>query len=243
MSDQVWLMGDGPLAKSLGAVLRKQGVSVWSENTPPTDGTAVDAVIDVTFFAEKGERKRALLSQAEARVRRDVPIFTACLDTWATRITAWLEQPERIVGFSPLLFDTGAIVEVSRPLQAQDDPDWERKARFWERWGKQVEVVGDEPGLVFPRILALMVNEAAYLLEEGGAAAADIDTAMKKGTNHPRGPLEWADQVGVDQIAAILEGLQRAFHDDRYRPAPLIRKMVWARHWGIATGRGFHRYE
>ncbi|MDR6226764.1 3-hydroxyacyl-CoA dehydrogenase family protein [Desmospora profundinema] len=241
MSHNVWLLGEGPLAETAGMVLRKRGVSVWEGNTP--NGEAVDAVIDVSFSGENGDRKHALLAHAESRVRPDIPIFTSCLDTWATRTAAWLKKPERVAGFSPLELAEGDIVEVSRPLQAQDETAWEGQVRLWENWGKRVEIVGDEPGLVFPRILSLMVNEAAHLLGEGGATAADIDTGMKQGTNHPRGPLEWADRVGVDQIAAILEGLQQAFGEDRYRPAPLIRKMVWAGRFGVRSGRGFHHYE
>jgi 3-hydroxybutyryl-CoA dehydrogenase len=102
--------------------------------------------------------------------------------------------------------------------------------------------VKDAPGLVFPRILSLIVNEAARSLDEG-VAAGDIDTAMRLGVNYPAGPLGWADRAGLDEVLAVLEGLQRETGDDRYRPAPLIRKMVLAGRLGEASGRGFYDYK
>jgi 3-hydroxybutyryl-CoA dehydrogenase len=92
-------------------------------------------------------------------------------------------------------------------------------------------------------VLALLVNEAAFALSEGVARARDIDLAMKKGTNYPFGPLEWADEIGIDQIIAILLGLQRELGEDRYRPAPLLRKMSYAGFLGQASARGFYLYE
>jgi 3-hydroxybutyryl-CoA dehydrogenase len=88
----------------------------------------------------------------------------------------------------------------------------------------------------------MIINEAAFALMEGVASAEDIDTAMKLGTNYPLGPLEWADRIGLDQVLAVLEGLQAEYGDDRYRPAPLLRQLVRAGHCGQSTGRGFHSY-
>jgi 3-hydroxybutyryl-CoA dehydrogenase len=104
-------------------------------------------------------------------------------------------------------------------------------------------VVPDGPGLVFPRILCMIINEAAFALMEGVASAEDIDTAMKLGTNYPLGPLEWADRIGLDQVLGVLEGLQAEYGEDRYRPAPLLRQLVRAGHLGLSTGRGFYPYE
>jgi 3-hydroxybutyryl-CoA dehydrogenase len=96
---------------------------------------------------------------------------------------------------------------------------------------------------MFPRILSLIVNEAARALEEGVASAEEIDIAMRLGVNYPQGPLKWADQIGLDEVLAVLEGLQRETGDDRYRPAPLLKKLVSADFLGEITGRGFYVYK
>jgi 3-hydroxybutyryl-CoA dehydrogenase len=95
---------------------------------------------------------------------------------------------------------------------------------------------------VLARILCLIVNEAAAMLMEGAATARDIDTAMKLGTNYPHGPLEWADLLGVDFVYATLAGLRVEQDEDRYRPCPLLRKMVLAGRLGRKAGRGFFEY-
>ena len=95
---------------------------------------------------------------------------------------------------------------------------------------------------MFPRILSLIINEAARSLDEGIATAEEIDVALRLGTNYPQGPLRWADEIGLDEVLAVLEGLQEETGDDRYRPAPLLRKMVRAGRLGEAAGRGFHEY-
>jgi 3-hydroxybutyryl-CoA dehydrogenase len=135
------------------------------------------------------------------------------------------------------------ILEVSSPLQVRDQQKWAKFTTIWSEIGKQVEIVGDEPGLVFPRTLALLVNEATFALSERIANARDIDLAMKLGTNFPEGPLSWADQVGIDYIYAILTGLYREYGEDRYRPAPLLRKMIYAGYLGKEVGRGFYDYD
>jgi 3-hydroxybutyryl-CoA dehydrogenase len=88
----------------------------------------------------------------------------------------------------------------------------------------------------------LLVNEAARSLEEGVAKAEEIDIAMRLGVNYPQGPLRWGDQVGLDEVLAVLEGLQRETGDDRYRPTPLLKRLVTAGFLGETTGKGFYSY-
>jgi len=133
------------------------------------------------------------------------------------------------------------VVEFSKGLRTEDAAVAEAE-HFFRMLGKEPMRVKDAPGLVFPRILSLIVNEAARALDQGVAAVEEIDTAMKLGVNYPDGPLRCADRAGLDEVLAVLEGLQAETGEDRYRPAPLIRNMVLAGRLGESTGRGFYEY-
>ncbi len=199
----------------------------------------VVAVIDV--LAEPTLRQ-TVLATVEPFIGPEVPIFTSALTACATQIAAGLMIPSRVIGFQPWLPAQLKMMEVSQPLQAQQDKQWEQRLAFWQNRGKEVEIVDDLPGLVFPRILAMIVNEAAFALSEGVASVEDIDLAMKKGTNYPHGPFEWADEIGIDEILSVLTTLQRELGDDRYRPAAILRKLVYAGWTGKASKHGFYRY-
>ncbi len=100
--------------------------------------------------------------------------------------------------------------------------------------------VGDAPGLVLGRIVCQVINEAAFALGEGVGSAADIDLGMVLGLSHPRGPFEWADMIGLDHVLGVLEGLCDEYREERYRPAPALRRQVADGRLGEATGGGFH---
>jgi 3-hydroxybutyryl-CoA dehydrogenase len=114
---------------------------------------------------------------------------------------------------------------------------------FFSSLGKHVQWVGDAPGLVLGRIVCQLVNEAAFALSEGIGSAADIDAGMRLGYNYPRGPLEWADLIELDHVLATLEALYEERREERYRAAPLLRRMVSEGRLGHSTGEGFFRYE
>jgi 3-hydroxybutyryl-CoA dehydrogenase len=113
---------------------------------------------------------------------------------------------------------------------------------FFAALGLHVEWVGDCPGLVLGRIVCQLVNEAAFALQKGIGSAADIDTAMRLGFNYPRGPLEWGDEIGLDHVLAVLDALHGELGEERYRAAPLLRRMVADGELGRTTGRGFFAY-
>jgi 3-hydroxybutyryl-CoA dehydrogenase len=146
------------------------------------------------------------------------------------------------VGFHVLpSFDEARLVELTRsetssPLAA------ERAERLIAALGKHVAWVGDAPGLVLGRIACQVINESAFAFGEGVGDAADIDTGMKLGLSHPRGPLEWADAIGLDHVLAVLEALCREYREERYRPAPALRRMVAAGRTGRTAGAGFFDY-
>jgi len=119
----------------------------------------------------------------------------------------------------------------------------ERTARRAETLGKHVEWVGDAPGLVLGRIVGQLVNEAAFALQEGVGSAEDIDAGMLLGLNHPHGPLEWADTIGIDHVLTVLDALCDEYREDRYRAAPPLRERGLAGRLGRETGAGFFEYD
>ena len=126
--------------------------------------------------------------------------------------------------------------EVGKPVAA------ERAEALFAALGRHVAWVGDAPGLVLGRIVAQLVNEAAFAVGEGVGAPADVDAGMVLGLNHPRGPLAWGDRIGLDHVLGVLDGLWEERREERHRAAPLLRRLVLEGDLGVTTGRGFLAY-
>jgi 3-hydroxybutyryl-CoA dehydrogenase len=137
--------------------------------------------------------------------------------------------------------EQATLVELTAGERATEDERKTADEHFRSR-GLQVEWVGDSPGLVLGRIVCQLVNEAAFALQKGVGAAEDIDTAMRLGLNYPRGPLEWGGSIGLDHVVSVLDALRGELGEERYRAAPLLRRMVANGHLGGRTGRGFFGY-
>ena len=157
-----------------------------------------------------------------------------------TRLAAVSEHPERVVGmhfFNPV--PVLKLVEVIRAEQTSDATVARVEALATEL-GKTAVIIADSPGFAVNRLLVPMINEAAFLVQEGAASVTDIDKAMQLGAAHPMGPLALADLIGLDVCLAIMEVLQEGFGDPKYRPCPLLKRMVAAGYLGRKSGRGFH---
>jgi len=135
-------------------------------------------------------------------------------------------------------FAESRLVELTRTATTSDTAA-QRTERLFATLGRHVEWVGDAPGLVLGRIVAQLVNEAAFALREGIGSAEDIDAGMELGLNHPRGPLGWADAIGLDHVLGVLDALYDEYREERYRAAPLLRSLVWEGRLGERTGAGF----
>lgn len=199
--------------------------------------------IAIELHNESAAAKQELLLAMGTMLPDDALILTSCLATSATQAASWTDRPERVVGFAvlPPVPDEG-IIELAEALQT-DASALVQAELFWRGLGQETIIVADGSGLVRARTVCCLINEAASLLMEGVATAADIDKAMRLGMNYPIGPLAWADVIGLDAVLGVMTGLFEEWGDDRYRPSPLLRRMVAANLLGQKTGRGFFTYE
>ena len=199
-----------------------------------------EMVIEAVY--EDAGVKAEVLGAVEKHLSENTVIASNTSTIPITGMASALERPWNFCGihfFNPA--PVMRLVEVVRALLSSDETI-ARAVEFTERVGKTKVTVKDSPGFVANRLLGPMINEAVFLYSEGIASKEDIDTVMKLGTNHPMGPLELADLIGLDICLAVIEVLHRDLADSKYRPAPLLRQMVQSGLLGQKTGRGFYDY-
>ena len=211
-----------------------------------TTSLAVDEVrkarLVLEAIIEDVEAKTRLFATVDQVAPAEAILASNTSSVSITRLAAATRRPERVIGMhfinpAPVM----KLVEVIRGLATSDETH-EAVVELARGLGKTPVTVSDTPGFALNRLLIPMLNEACYLLMEGVASREDIDTVMKLGANHPMGPLALADLVGLDTCLAIMEVLQRDLGEDKYRPCPLLRKMVAAGYLGRKSGRGFYTY-
>ncbi len=185
-----------------------------------------DAGID--FCVPVDEVKRRCLALLDRSLPAGAPLITCCHAAGATALAAGCAHPDEVAGFALLPpWEGRSTVECARALQTSDATVSAVEA-VWRAIDLEPVWVGDSAGLVLPRIVACLANEAYFALMERAAGAEDIDRAMMLGTRYPRGPLAWAELIGSDHVLATLDALAAEQGDDRYRAAPLLRRMVAA---------------
>jgi len=201
--------------------------------------TAAMAIIGADV---SGDDRLPLISFIDESLPSDRLILASCSQAGVNEQAAICQHAERLVGFGPLgLLSNQRIVEIAAGF-ATHAAHLDQAVSLFETAGIETHRVEDSPGLVLGRILMPIVNEAVVALTEGVASAEDIDGAMRLGANYPFGPLHWADELGLDRVLLAMEYLVQATHEERYRPAPLLRRMAQAGLTGKAAGRGFFTY-
>jgi len=200
-----------------------------------------DIVIEAA--SENMDLKRKIFGELSGVVKNEHAILASNTSSISiTQIAAATTRPQQVIGMHfmnpvPVM----KLVEIICGLQTSEET-FRVTNSLAQRMGKVTTRSADVPGFIANRLLLPFINEAIYALSEGVATKEDIDTTMKLGTNHPMGPLQLADFIGLDTCLAIMQVLHRGLGDDKYRPAPLLQKYVHAGWLGVKTKRGFYVY-
>jgi 3-hydroxybutyryl-CoA dehydrogenase len=237
------------IAKNLDREIKKGKLTevekpgVLGRLKPVTDMASIAAAdFLVEAVPEKLEIKRAVLTEADRLLRPEVIIASNTSSIAMTTLAALTKRPDRFVGMHfmnpvPVM----VLVEVIRALQTSD-ASFLTTMELAKKLGKTPVAVNDAPGFVSNRVLMPLINEAAYCVMEGIATPEAVDAVMKLGMNHPMGPLELADFVGLDVCLDVMHVLQEGLGDTKYRACPLLKKYVAAGWLGRKSGRGFYKY-
>jgi len=212
------------------------------QGTTHLRAAAADADFVIEAVVEVMSIKKQVLKELDELCRPDTVIASNTSGLSITEMAAATTRPDRIIGmhfFNPV--PVMKLVEIIRGFITSDATFAATKA-ITEKFGKTPIEIKEAPGFAVNRILCPMINEAVFVYSEGIASAEDIDRGMVLGANHPIGPLALADMVGLDTLLLVLDGLHQELGEDKYRPAPLLRKMVRAGHLGRKSGQGFYDY-
>jgi len=237
------------IAKSLGKFVEKGKLTAEARDaalahlTTHTDfGALAEADYVVEAVVEDASVKRALFADLDRLTKPEIILSSNTSSISITLLGAVTKRPDRVLGMhfmNPVPLMT--LVELIRG-QATSSESMTVAFELCQKLGKTPVEAADYPGFIANRILMPMINEAIYALMEGVGSVEAIDTVMKLGMNHPMGPLTLADFIGLDVCLAILEVLHTGLGDPKYRPCPLLRRMVAAGHLGRKSGRGFYQY-
>ncbi len=236
------------IAKSVEKLATKGVIDEAQKEAALQIATALDleaareADLVVEAATENPELKLKLFTDLDGMAPEKTILASNTSSISLTKIGAATKRPDKVIGmhfFNPV--PLMKLLEVVRGLATSDETT-QAVIDVGRKMGKEPVEAMDSPGFISNRILCPMINEAVFALQEGIGTADAIDTVMKLGMNHPMGPLALADLIGLDVVLFVLEVLHRDLGEDKYRPCPLLRKMVDASYLGRKTGRGFYDY-
>jgi 3-hydroxybutyryl-CoA dehydrogenase len=228
---KVYIIGESPMVEQFAEVCSRHGYGVIVDGTKQSRSVPSDVSVALELTNIDLGRKRANLERLDKALPPTAAILSSSVTVTATEQSSWIKYRNRLVGISalPTLIQQ-PLVEVA-PTVFSPKETLEVVLRFFQSIGKELAVVQDRVGLVLPRILCQVINEASFALQEEIASPQDLDTAMKLGTNYPLGPVEWADKIGLKQVVAVLSALERDLQEDRYRSSPLLKQIAQSGVW------------
>ncbi|HEV3482206.1 MAG TPA: 3-hydroxybutyryl-CoA dehydrogenase [Candidatus Acidoferrales bacterium] len=241
--------GIATIAKNLDREIKKEKITeaektaVLARLRPTTDmGTLAAADFAVEAVPEQRDLKIRVLQEVDAVLRSGAILASNTSSISITELAGQTQRADRFIGMHfmnpvPMM----VLVEVIRG-RATSDATFQTTMTLCEKLGKKPVAVNDAPGFVANRVLMPMINEAAYAVMEGVATPEAVDAVMKLGMNHPMGPLELADLIGLDVCVEILGVMAKGFNDVKYRPCPLLQEYVDAGRLGRKSGQGFYKY-
>lgn len=246
---KLFIVGESPLVEEYAKLCAAHGYAVavqWNEakrkssfdkssgivraNVPPANTSLAIELTNTDV-----DQKKKNLQKLDRALPPTGAILSTSITVTAIEQASWISRKHRLVGICALpTFTQKPLVEVA-PTVFSPKETLEVVSRFYRSIGKEITLVQDRVGMVLPRILCQIINEAVFAIQEDVASPQDIDTAMKLGTNYPFGPIEWADKIGVKQVCAVLAAIQDDLREERYRLAPLLKQMAQTGEWWKKT--------
>lgn len=235
-SQQIFITGESPLIDEYAVLCASKNMAVAVKTnagekvpkgvaraTRPTK--AVTTALELTNTSLDAKKRNLIF--LDTALASSIPIISSSVTVTVAEQSSWIKQADRLIGIGalPSLLDGGLIEFAQSPVT--NDRTVVQARSFASAIGKESAIVQDSIGLVMARMLCMLTNEAYFAMAEGVAAAGDIDTAMKLGTNYPSGPVERAGKIGLKHVHAVLSALYRQFGEDRYRVAPLLQQAVF----------------
>ena len=241
----VYIIGDAPLVEEYITLCSSHGYAVvydFNEKGGVSPANQSKFIVrsaqirhNVSFALELTnldlQKKRKNLEALDKSLPVTTAITSSSVAVSATEQSSWIQHKSRLVGFCALpTLSQSSLVEVA-PTVFSPSEAIQVVQRFFHSLGKELELVQDRVGMVLPRIICQVINEAAFALQEEVASPQEIDLAMRTGAHFPLGPVEWADRFGMQQVYAVLAAIQRDLGEDRYRVSPLLRQMALSGTW------------